>query len=323
MLRDANGNWVDTPDAIQTLVVDHFQNLYSGTQRETNSPDDASDSIDLSLRELHLPSLGFLEASALLRPFTATEIQEALFDLANNKSPGLDGFPSEFFKLHWKTVGEQVVQAVLTFLTTGHLLKEWNQSLLVLIPKIAAPEEVNHLRPISLCNVVYKCAAKCLVNRMKPTLPQLIDDFQNAFVPGRQMGDNILISHELLHVINKQRTGSRHLAGFKLDMNKAYDRVSWVFILKALKAYGFPDHWVHLIHQCITTVTYRIMINGVASDSFQPNCGLRQGDPLSPYLFLFCMDFFQNDFFSSGFPPVSRYFFSARGASYFPFVFCR
>lgn len=96
MLRDANGNWVDTPDAIQTLVVDHFQNLYSGTQRETNSPDDASDSIDLSLRELHLPSLGFLEASALLRPFTATEIQEALFDLANNKSPGLDGFPSEF-----------------------------------------------------------------------------------------------------------------------------------------------------------------------------------------------------------------------------------
>ena len=213
---------------------------------------------------MHLPSLTPLATAALLQSFTGLEIQEALFDLASNKSPGLDGFPSDFFKIHWPTVGHQVVQAVSTFLTTGHLLKEWNQSLLVLIPKVAVPEEVTHLRPISLCNVVYKCAAKCLVNRMKPTLPHLIDDYQNAFVPGRQMGDNILISHELLHIINKQRIGPRHLARLKLDMNKAYDRVNWVFILKVLKAYGFPDHWVQLIHQCISTISYRIMINGVA-----------------------------------------------------------
>lgn len=111
----------------------------------------------------------------------------------------------------------------------------------MLIPKIVVPEEVNHLRPISLGNVIYKCATKCLVNRMQPLLPHLIDDYQNAFVPGRQIGDNILISHELLHVINKKRTCSRHLAALKLDMNKAYDRVSWLFIMKILTAYGFSD----------------------------------------------------------------------------------
>ena len=104
------------------------------------------------------------------------------------------------------------------------------------------------------------------------------------------MEDNILISHELTHVINKHRRGNVHLAALKIDMNKAYDRVNWVFLLKVLKAYGSPDHWIRLIYQCISTVTYRILVNGQVSEAFIPQCGLRQGDPISSYLFLFCMD---------------------------------
>lgn len=95
---------------------------------------------------------------------------------------------------------------------------------------------------------------------MKPLFPHLIDNFQNAFVLCRQMGDNILISHELLHTINKQRTCTCHLAALKLDMNKVYDRVSWLFILKILIAYGFPEQWIKVIQQCIST-SYRILIN--------------------------------------------------------------
>lgn len=153
-------------------------------------------------------------------------------DIDENKSPGTDGFSSAFFHTRWDRIRGNVVQAVNQFFTTGFLLKEWNQTLLVLILELYPPEEVNHLRPISLCNTIYKCAAKCIVDRMKHSSSQSHFRLSEGFVSGYHMDENILVSNELLHVINKQRGQHRHLAALKLYMNKAYDWVSWLFILK-------------------------------------------------------------------------------------------
>ena len=228
MLRLEDSSWITTPTEIETHIKQHFQSLLTSS---SSHPANSTNDIDLVLRELDLPVLTAQESNALLRPITPEEISLSLFSQADNKSPGLDGFNAEFFKYYWPTIGPTITSAIQRFFATGFLLKEWNATLLVLIPKVTPPQEVNHLRPISPCNVLYKCIAKCMVNRMQQLLPSLISDYQNAFIPGRNMEDSILLTHELTHTINKQRRNHKYLATLKLDMNKAYDRVKWDFLI--------------------------------------------------------------------------------------------
>ena len=144
-------------------------------------------------------------ASHLTLPFSPEDVKLAIFDIAEDKAPGPDGFSSGFFKAAWPVVGTEVTRAVLDFFTTGKLLKQVNTTLLALIPKVHTPMSVNDFRPISCCNVLYKVITKMLVQRLSMVLDKLISPCQTAFIPGRSIGDNILLAQELFTGYNQIR----------------------------------------------------------------------------------------------------------------------
>ena len=191
-----------------------------------------------------------------------------------------------FFKRFWNLLGDDLVAEVLEAVNRCKVPDSWNDTTIVLIPKVNNPTLVSQFRPISLCNVVYKVISKMLANRLRAILPEIISDHQSAFIPGRLITDNILIAYESMHRI-KKKCGKRGLCAIKLDMHKAYDRVEWNFPKKIMLKMGFNRRWVQLIMACVSSVKYNVRFNSMETGVFTPTRGLRQGDPLSLYLFLF------------------------------------
>jgi hypothetical protein len=195
-----------------------------------------------------------------------------------------------FYQTHWKFLEAELCQAIRSFLHGGSLPDGFCDSVIVMIPKVTNPELVKNFRPISLCNVIYKIASKVLANRLKLILPLVVSENQSAFVHGRLITDNVLIAYECFHTIRQQRA-KRPFFALKVDMMKAYDRVEWNFLRGCLQKLGFSHTWIDTVMRCcVTSARYAVRVNGELTDPVIPSRGIRQGDPISPYLFLLCTE---------------------------------
>jgi hypothetical protein len=273
---DINGRWCTSKEDIEAAFVSYFSELFrAGTDMD----------MEPCLSAVDQTVIGRMNHQ-LLAKFTVEEIEAAMHQMPPMKAPGPDGFSACFYQANWGTINTEVCHVVLHFLNTGELDNQLNKTYIALIPKVLKPECVTEFRPISLCNVMYKLISKVLANRLKLVLPAIISCPQSAFIPGRLISDNIIVAFETMHAMQTRMWSKVGYMGVKLDMSKAYDRVEWMFLEALMLRMGFDVRWVYLIMQCVTSVQYSVIINGSPVGEIRPSRGIRQGDPISPYLFI-------------------------------------
>ncbi|XP_020253930.1 uncharacterized protein LOC109830996 [Asparagus officinalis] len=225
----------------------------------------------------------------LSKPNSKEEIKEEIFSMSDNKAPGPDEYSVSFFKTAWPVIGEEVLKSIEDFFKNGKLLGSVNSTSITLVPEVQFPNTPADFRPIACCNCLYKFISKILANRIKSVMGYLVDEAQSAFVKGRQISSNIFLAHELVKSYNRKHISLRVM--LNIDIKKAFDTISWNFLTDMLEGLNFPVVMINWIKACISYPKYSISLNGSLHGYFKGKRGLRQGDPLSPYLFILGMEY--------------------------------
>lgn len=264
-------------EEIQSAFQNYYKELYSQSQLEEEQ------NIKTFLNSLNLPILNEQQNKELTAKITEEELDKAISRLKTNKSPGPDGFSSEWYKVFRTELKPYLLHIFNKALKEGKIPPTWKEATITVIPKDGKDQlECGSFRPISILNIDYKLYTSILARRVEKVLPQLIHTDQTGFVPQRQTHDNIRRS---LHVLSHIQEHKLQALLISLDAEKAFDSVSWEFLYLVLEKFGFHKNFVNAINSLYNNPTARVKINGHLSKIIKLERGTRQGCGMSPLLF--------------------------------------
>lgn len=278
-LRLSNEEWCSDQDLLKQHVTEFYKSLFSEDV-------DCAPGYPIQGK---FPIISGVYSENLIASVTVDEVRAALFNMKPMKAPGKDGLPAVFFQSNWPVVQQSFLNFVQHVFDGGEINPKLNTAIITLIPKRGTPAYVTDLRPISLLPVVFKVLTKVVVNRLKIVMPLLVHPTQSSFIPGRCIVDNIIVVQEVIHSM-KRKSGPKGWMVLKVDLEKAYDRLRWDFILDTLIDAGIPNSLIDVIRKSWHSSSTQILWDGSLSEPFSPSRGVRQGDPLSPYLFALCIE---------------------------------
>ena len=201
--------------------------------------------------------------------------------MEHNKAPGPDGLPAEFYQVFWETIKDDLLAMFVDFQNENLPLHSLNFGIITLLSKKTEATKIQQYRQICLLNVSFKIFTNVSCNRLSRIANNIIRPTQSAFMPNRYILEGVVILHETLHELQRNKANGVIL---KIDFEKAYDKVNWKFLQQTLRMKGFPDKWCKWIETFVSRGSVGIKVNDDVGKFFQTKKGLRQGDPLSPLL---------------------------------------
>ena len=280
-LRLDNGEVVQSQFKILETLQQHYGRMFCSHDYGDNDPGEFLDSIQLK-------ELSDTEIKRMKEPLTLDKVSRALFDMKNNKSPGIDGFPAEFYKYFWQELKFIVLRMFKSCYEAGTMPVSLQEGVITLIPKSGKPRNlINSYRPITLLNTSYKLLSASIANRYKESIHKLVDPEQSGFIKGRFIGDNTRLMSDVMAYLRHEKRSGIFLS---LDIEGAFNTVSWKFIKAVLSKYKFPDEMIRWFNLMNEGTNARILYNGHLSEKISMFRACRQGDPISPYIFLLAIE---------------------------------